>query len=497
MLLPLELFFALVSLLLSTVAYQSAAQAWRFDQQPIDQAMRVISFLWFAYVVASLAHLAVAQQMAFYQHASGYQHAPSYAQAIIFEFLLVGVALFLLATASAVRPWILAVLALQLIGGLLELGCRLQDVQPTDALLTCWITLKLVVAACLVVCIGRQVWFTRSRRSWLALAACAMGLGLWVYRAVAPPDTPMVLPVNFYAYAFFLFVVWKLVSLNPDADKRLANIGSSFESAASGQNLSSLTADDDLVLLAVRGERQRIAYELHDNVGSQLVSILFAMQGANPPEQRFVMLSLEQCLSDLKMSVDAMESFDDNVPLSLGSLRYRIQPALDRQEITMFWNVELSDALDAVQGVYAQQVLRIAQESLANVMRHAKAKSVQVHCRYVPEFRHLCLEVCDDGVGFCTRDGNKPKGRGLVAMKRRAAAVGGFLTISSLRAKRSVGTTNAIDAMGYIGNRGNMVKVGTRVCFILPLPHLNPSQPTDPKAPQVSAAGVAPAGLVT
>ena len=465
MLVVLELFFALVSLGLAVAAYQGSTQAWRFDQQPIDQAMRVLSCLWFAYVVASLAHFSVAGQAAFYQR------APGYIQAIIFEFLLVGVALFLLASASAVRRWILAVLALQLLGGLLELGCRLQDVEPSDALLRCWITLKLVVAACLTVCIARQVHFTRSRRSWLALAACAMGLGLWLYHAVAPPDTSVVVPVSIYVYAFFLFVVWKLVSLNPDADKRLANVGSSFEGISSCQPQSSLTADDDLVLLAVRGERQRIAYELHDNVGSQLVSILFAMQGASQPQKRFVMLSLEQCLTDLKMTVDAMESFDENVTQSLGSLRYRIQPALDRQQIKMFWNLELSDQLDAVQGVYAQQVLRIAQESLANVMRHARAKSVQVHCRYVPEFRHLCLEVCDDGVGFCVRDGQKPQGRGLLAMKRRAAAVGGFITISSPRAK------------------------GTRVCFILPLPHVTTTHATSAKTTPVSASGVPPGSL--
>ena len=445
MLLSLELFFALAGLLLAGAAYKGSTQAWRFDQQPIDLAMRVMSGFWIAYVAASLAQAVAVNQDVYLQR------GPEYLQAIVFEFLLGSTVLFLLAAASAVRPWILAVVALQLLGGLLELGCRLENIQLLDAVLRCWVVLKLVVAGCVAVCIARQVRHTRSRRSWLALSACAMGLGIWMFQAVAQSDTSVVLPIGWYLYAFFLFVVWKLVSLNPDADKRLAHAGTSFEGTSSCQPLSSLTGYDDLVLLAVRGERQRIACELHDNVGSQIVSILFAMQSANQPKKQFVMLSLEQCLSDLKTTVDAIEGFDENVTLSLGRLRYRLQPALDRHAINMCWTMELCDGLDAVRGIYAQQVLRIAQESLANVMRHARATSVSLVCRYVPEFCHLSLEVCDDGVGFSKHHSQKCSGRGLLTMKRRASAVGGFLTVSSPRAG------------------------GTLVRLILPLPHLKTS----------------------
>ena len=167
--------------------------------------------------------------------------------------------------------------------------------------------------------------------------------------------------------------------------------------------------------------------------------------------QAFV-LSLEQCLSDLKMTVDALHSFDESVTLALGRLRYRVQPALDRQAIKMRWEVEICDELDAVGGIYAQQVLRIAQESLANVMRHSNANSVKVVCRYVPEFCHLLLEVRDNGKGIAVDKNQKSAGRGLEAMKRRAAAVGGFLVISS----REAG--------------------GTSVRLTLPLPHLKTTQ---------------------
>lgn len=40
------------------------------------------------------------------------------------------------------------------------------------------------------------------------------------------------------------------------------------------------------------------------------VALLFAMQAAEQPQKRFVMMSIEQCLTDLKMTADALDSFE-------------------------------------------------------------------------------------------------------------------------------------------------------------------------------------------
>ena len=97
----------------------------------------------------------------------------------------------------------------------------------------------------------------------------------------------------------------------------------------------------------------------------------------------------------------------------------------------MHWDVDLSPELEAVHGIYAQQVLRIAQESVSNIMRHAHSSSVKVACRFVPEFGQLILEVSDNGVGFKRDESNCDSGHGLEGMKTRAAAVGGILHIGS------------------------------------------------------------------
>lgn len=433
----LELFFILASLLLAGIAFQGSAKAWRLENHPVDFAMRILAVVWLLYLLATAVYVVASTEL---QPTFGLQ---KYVGDVLRACLLASLAFFLLNASGSVRPWVLLVIGLNLAGGIVAANWLKWggSVSP----LVQGVATGLTLATALVVTgsVVRHVRHTQTRRSWLVLAACTMGIGLWMF-LVAAPDAPVVplspvsphrgqgmLPMVFHLYAFFIFVVWKLVSLAPDTNTIDANPGSLFGRNSKFQTMASVHTDDQFVEVALKAERQRISHELHDNVGSQIVSILFAMQGAGQPQKRFVMLSLEQCLTDLKLMVDALDSFDENVTQSLGRLRYRVQHALDRQGIKMRWDVDLSDELEEVRGIYAQQVLRIAQESVANVMRHAKACTVKVSCRFVPEFYHLSLEIIDDGVGLTATASGRLAGHGLASMKRRASAIGGNLHVSS------------------------------------------------------------------
>lgn len=444
-----ELFFAIFSLALGAAALWGSNRAWRLQSHPIDYAMRILACLWMLYLLICMPQtlatngLPVAAQL------------PATLEGVVFIALLGGVAFFLLTAADATGLLVLSVVGLQMLGGLmLAIWLNLNE-SASPFFFWSLNALNVISAVAVTGSAARQVRHTNGWRSWFALAACLMGIGMWLYQAAAPSTTSATPPAAFHLYAFFLFVIWKLISLNPDADLALASTTTAF------QSLKSVNSQDGFLALALRAERQRISYELHDNIGSQIVSILFTMQAAEQPQKHFVMISLEQCLADLKMTVDALDSFDENVTQALGRLRYRVQPALDRQGTQMHWDIEMSSAMDAIDGVYAQQVLRIAQESIANVMRHAKASFVKVSCSFVPEFGHLLLEVCDDGVGELPGETTRPAGRGLKSMKRRAAAVGGFLNIS------------------------NPSGAGTCVRLTLPLPHVK-LQPENFDRTQVS-----------
>ena len=448
-----QLFFVLTSFLLTGAALRRSGLAWRVEHHPVDAAMRAMALLWTLCLLVFVAQLAIAGWTLF---SAGLvlQLEPYFCQ-----LLFVSVGFFLLSAAGAIQPMVFPLLLVQTAGGLGLLGfITWMDWQklPAPTGESAWLVLNIVGAIAVTALVARQVRHTHSRRSWLALAGCAMGLVLWLDQLTLAGETRTLPGIAHYLYALFLFVIWRLISLNVDSEKSLAGTMTSFSGTTNFRPLASISSDDDFTALALRGERQRISFELHDNIGSQLVSLLFAMQASEQPQKRMVMTSIEQCLTDLKMTVDALDSFEENVTQALGRLRYRIQNALDRHGITMRWNVDISDELEAVRGAQAQQVLRIAQESIANVMRHSKAKSVAVTCRYVPEFSHLVLEVRDDGQGMALEKSERPEGHGLEGMRRRAAAVGGYLVVYSKPGE------------------------GTRVRLTLPLPHLRlkPERPT-------------------
>ena len=436
------LFFAAFSLALCAEALKESHRAWRLQSHPVDYAMRILAGLWLLYLLICIAQMTIAQGLQFNTK------MPREIDSIAYSALLGGAAFFLLAVAGVARGGALLIVGLVVISGFLVTLWSILFHAISPVFLWIWTGLNLICAAVVTTAVLRQVRRTRSGRSWLALAACIMGLGLWLHQISQASISTSSLLAVFHVYAFFIFVIWKLVSLNPHFDRAIAGAGMSFAASSELSSLNSVSTNDGLISVALRAERQRISFELHDNIGSQLVSLLFTMQAAKPPSMRFVMLSLEQCLADLKMTVDALDSHNENVTQAMGRLRYRVQPALDRQGIKMQWDVEMSPAMDAVDGVYAQQVLRIAQESLANVMRHANARLVKVSCCFVPEFSHLLLEVSDDGAGIRAVDGLHPAGRGLQSMKKRAAAMGGFLNIS------------------------NLGGTGTSVLLTLPLPHM-------------------------
>ena len=85
-----------------------------------------------------------------------------------------------------------------------------------------------------------------------------------------------------------------------------------------------------------------------------------------------------------------------------------------------------------------QEILRVAQEAIHNVKKHAGAKQLTVQLEYGQA--RVVLEVRDDGRGFTPDEiGTSPTGHfGLTGMRERAAAIGGKLEVNS---EPGMGTT--------------------------------------------------------
>lgn len=183
--------------------------------------------------------------------------------------------------------------------------------------------------------------------------------------------------------------------------------------------------------------RGQLAQDLHDGVGAHLTSIIAAL-ATGSAQQRATAVSLQHCLLELKVLVDG-QTQDGSVLEHLASLRYRMQPLLQSAGLRMSWHISDEEVLERLRGDAALQVIRVAQEALANVVRHAGANEVFVACGYLKTTRCLVLEVVDNGVGLPTdllsvADKSRPfggsrGGKGLSGMARRANKLGGEIVI--------------------------------------------------------------------
>lgn len=178
-------------------------------------------------------------------------------------------------------------------------------------------------------------------------------------------------------------------------------------------------------------ERQRIARDLHDQVGSQLVHAIALVDAQNPATQPLIQ-SLEHCLLDVRLLVDSMDGDDDALIDRLARLRHRIQPSLNHRGIVLEWDVAFSGAAAMPVGAPARELTAIVQEAVSNVLQHSGASAVAIRLRQVEDASGPVwqLQVCDNGKGLpgAPRSGHGA-GHGLAGMRERAAKAGGRLDL--------------------------------------------------------------------
>ena len=191
----------------------------------------------------------------------------------------------------------------------------------------------------------------------------------------------------------------------------------------------------------VQLERRRLAAALHDGVGSQLVHLISLSEQHPDPAMR---RALEQCLLDLRLIVDSMDTQDESLSVLLARFRHRLQPVLERQGINLHWDVWHPEAMGWAgylpRGGMAREIMAVVQEAISNVLQHAQAHEVWISLAATAQtdassvFVHACLSIEDDGKGLIQAVGQdmgteSSAGMGLLNMRRRAQAIGGKFEI--------------------------------------------------------------------
>ncbi len=183
-------------------------------------------------------------------------------------------------------------------------------------------------------------------------------------------------------------------------------------------------------------ERERIARDIHDELGGTLVAIKFevALLGGKIPGDPL----------QLRKRVRGIEKLVDDAIATAGRVARELRPGILKdfglaaavecqaedfsQRTGVNCRVLCADHDIEPDSDTSTALFRIFQEALTNVSKHAQARNVEV--RLTQEDGDIVLEVCDDGRGVDAVDLVKPRSYGLRGIRERIHGLSGVLEIS-------------------------------------------------------------------
>jgi signal transduction histidine kinase len=195
------------------------------------------------------------------------------------------------------------------------------------------------------------------------------------------------------------------------------------------------------LITAQEEERQRVARDLHDELGQDLAGLAVSLEvierlWAEQPEQaRFQLQQTRTRIAETSartydMILGLRPSALDDLGLA-PALRMHAERTLNPADMQL--EIDARDLTSRLPPEIETALFRTFQEALSNVVRHAEASRVRV--RLAVRNGAFEGEITDDGQGFNVEiiraDGDGPRGLGLLGMRERVALCGGTLEIFS------------------------------------------------------------------
>lgn len=239
--------------------------------------------------------------------------------------------------------------------------------------------------------------------------------------------------------------------LNPSFDNIAAIVGGGALASAAGWSIRALERSQQQLRAAlaanielqerlvadareagVTAERARLAAEFHDTVATGLTAIISQLDAMDAelapddPARARLQTTAEVARDSLREARRSVAALRPAVLAgrTLASALAQVTSAFQRgHEIPVV--LQISGTETRVSDEVEQAVLRVAQESLANVARHANATIAHVTVSYFDD--EIILDVSDDGRGIPNQQASN--GHGIELMRQRVEQVGGQLSI--------------------------------------------------------------------
>ncbi len=193
------------------------------------------------------------------------------------------------------------------------------------------------------------------------------------------------------------------------------------------------------LIASQENERQRIAGELHDGLGQNLLVIknlaaLGVRSAQNDPakSEQFTAIShlASQAVGEVRQIAHALRPFElDRLGLTK-ALTWMVKPVAESS------NIRFSVEMDEVDGLFPPEfeinLYRVVQESLSNILKHSQATTARLQVKREP--RQVRVTIQDQGRGFVVptaASASASGGMGLTDMSERVRIMGGQFSIES------------------------------------------------------------------
>ena len=284
-------------------------------------------------------------------------------------------------------------------------------------------------ALMLLAAAGLACWAAlHSGRGAHAVGACAVALSAWIwayvsYFALLAPQRLAVVDVNVLGYAALITLAGVALQRRFVASLRAQAQARSELEQALAQRTAELQARWQQLQISeqqrgVAQERERLLQEMHDGLGSQLLMArLGAERGADPQE---LVGLLNDCIDEMRLTVDALAVSDGDLTLLLANLRHRLGARLAAAGLVLDWQLADVPLVPNLAGTGGRELVRIVQEALSNIVQHAQATRVRVITQLEPGGQAVSLVIADNGRGMPIE---LSQGQGLRNMRKRAQRI--------------------------------------------------------------------------
>lgn len=248
-----------------------------------------------------------------------------------------------------------------------------------------------------------------------------------------PWDSILLTPIIYGNKAVGVLLLGYPVDVDPDAEERKFIEAVADQTALVIENARLYRRASAAAALE---ERQRLARELHDSVSQALYGIALGARTArrrigddgpaNVVEPLDYVLSLAEAgLTEMRALIFELRPESIATEGLVAAIGRQVAATQARYgvKVTATLADEPDISLDVKEALY-----RIAQESMHNTVKHARATNISVKLAHEPD--EVRLEVQDDGQGF-DPSGEFPGHLGLRSMQERARDIGGTLEIQS------------------------------------------------------------------